>query len=198
MTLSSPRGRQTIDTVAESNKNITVTNEASSAYSEEKQSSRGLRVDASLQSLNQEGDDEVASLPSPAHSHVLYDSNGSLSLDSLTFIDWTRGNVLGEGAYGKVYLGLNVQTGELLAAKQIKLANVESKETKKFVERLQREIRILQTLSHPHIVRYLGAQVETDPESDGGECGIECVRYFSRLFLHHSFSRSLPLSLSIP
>ena len=33
---------------------------------------------------------------------------------------WARGELLGEGAYGKVFAGLNQLTGELMAVKQLK------------------------------------------------------------------------------
>ena len=32
---------------------------------------------------------------------------------------WTRGELIGSGAYGKVYIGLNQETGQLLAVKQV-------------------------------------------------------------------------------
>ena len=34
---------------------------------------------------------------------------------------WARGELLGEGAYGKVFAGLNQLTGELMAVKQLKV-----------------------------------------------------------------------------
>ena len=36
-------------------------------------------------------------------------------------INWKRGELLGSGAFGNVYLGLNLDTGELMGAKQISL-----------------------------------------------------------------------------
>lgn len=40
------------------------------------------------------------------------------SLDLTTgSVQWTRGTLLGEGAYGRVYAGFNHQTGELMAVK---------------------------------------------------------------------------------
>ena len=34
-------------------------------------------------------------------------------------VSWKRGELLGSGAYGNVYLGLNEETGELMACKQV-------------------------------------------------------------------------------
>ena len=37
---------------------------------------------------------------------------------------WTRGELVGAGAYGKVYLGLNQETGQLMAVKQVSLISL--------------------------------------------------------------------------
>lgn len=34
-------------------------------------------------------------------------------------VNWTRGELLGAGAFGRVYLGLNNDTGQLMAVKQV-------------------------------------------------------------------------------
>jgi serine/threonine-protein kinase len=59
--------------------------------------------------------------------------------------------LVGEGQFGKVYTGIHRQTGELVALKEL---NPQQFSTKKFL----REIRILLTLEHPHIVRCLGIE----------------------------------------
>ena len=33
-------------------------------------------------------------------------------------VNWTRGELIGAGAFGRVYLGLNNETGQLMAVKQ--------------------------------------------------------------------------------
>ena len=34
-------------------------------------------------------------------------------------VHWTRGELIGQGAFGKVYMGLNNETGQLMAVKQV-------------------------------------------------------------------------------
>jgi hypothetical protein len=34
-------------------------------------------------------------------------------------IRWRKGEIIGAGAYGRVYMGMNVDSGELLAIKQV-------------------------------------------------------------------------------
>ncbi|KAJ1550250.1 hypothetical protein HK405_001040, partial [Cladochytrium tenue] len=64
---------------------------------------------------------------------------------------------IGQGTYGKVKLGFHLQTGEKVAVKLIEKCAIQSQ---KQVARLQREIRFLKLLHHPHIVRVLDV-VET-------------------------------------
>ena len=55
---------------------------------------------------------------------------------------WLRGDVIGEGAFGTVHMGLNLDTGELMAVKSIGLDQGEM--TKKDAEAFVNEVAILQ------------------------------------------------------
>eukprot|EP00271_Cylindrocystis_brebissonii_P021720 TRINITY_DN792_c1_g1_i1.p1 TRINITY_DN792_c1_g1~~TRINITY_DN792_c1_g1_i1.p1 ORF type:complete len:1092 (+),score=137.51 TRINITY_DN792_c1_g1_i1:324-3278(+) len=74
-------------------------------------------------------------------------------------LKWTRGQLLGEGAYGKVFAGLNQTTGELMAVKQLKVGEGANKS--KEVEEMEREIALYRTLRHRHIVGYIGMEKDT-------------------------------------
>ncbi|KAJ3225150.1 Map microtubule affinity-regulating kinase [Chytriomyces hyalinus] len=65
---------------------------------------------------------------------------------------------IGQGTYGKVKLGVHIRTKERVAIKVIEKAQIKS--TKQVV-RLQREIRFLKLLHHPHIVKVHDV-IETD------------------------------------
>jgi serine/threonine protein kinase len=73
-------------------------------------------------------------------------------------IRWQKGGLLGVGAYGKVYLGLNLDTGELIAVKQISLEQQQEKEARA----IEHEVRLLRNLHHENIVQYFGTSVEGD------------------------------------
>eukprot|EP00741_Cyanophora_paradoxa_P001846 tig00000507_g1789.t1 len=77
-------------------------------------------------------------------------------------IRWQRGEMLGAGAFGKVFLGLNVDTGELIAIKQVSYAGINKQKAEEHVAALEVEIALLKQLQHENIVRYVGS--ETDPE----------------------------------
>ncbi|KAJ1418562.1 kinase-like domain-containing protein [Ochromonadaceae sp. CCMP2298] len=85
----------------------------------------------------------------------------SLDLGLFPFVDseeagsplrWKKGELIGEGTFGRVYKGMNERTGELLAIKQLYLSDGTSHE----VESLRREIRVMWDLHHDNIVRYMG------------------------------------------
>ncbi|KAF9455107.1 Pkinase-domain-containing protein [Macrolepiota fuliginosa MF-IS2] len=70
---------------------------------------------------------------------------------------WMRGELLGQGSYGRVYMALNVNTGELMAVKQVELPREDHKPQHQDALRfLAFESRTLRDLDHPNIVQYLG------------------------------------------
>uniref|UniRef100_A0A3Q1ED66 Mitogen-activated protein kinase kinase kinase 19 n=1 Tax=Acanthochromis polyacanthus TaxID=80966 RepID=A0A3Q1ED66_9TELE len=73
-------------------------------------------------------------------------------------ITWTKGEVLGRGAYGTVYCGLTSQ-GKLIAVKQVSLDSSDPDAAKKEYSCLQGEVELLKTLSHINIVGFLGTSL---------------------------------------
>lgn len=65
------------------------------------------------------------------------------------------------GAYGRVYMGLNLDSGELIAVKQVCVA-VTKEKAQAHIRELEEEVKLLQNLSHPNIVRYLGTAREEE------------------------------------
>ncbi|KAM4776198.1 mitogen-activated protein kinase kinase kinase 19 isoform 2-T2 [Cyanocitta cristata] len=74
-------------------------------------------------------------------------------------IMWTRGEVLGKGAYGTVYCGLTSQ-GQLIAVKQVVLDASDQLTTEKEYQKFHEEVDLLKTLKHVNIVTYLGTCLE--------------------------------------
>lgn len=68
------------------------------------------------------------------------------------------------GAYGRVYMGLNLDSGELIAVKQVCIAqnNITKERAQAHIRELEEEVKLLQNLSHPNIVRYLGTAREEE------------------------------------
>lgn len=112
---------------------------------------------------------------------------------SATKIRWQRAELIGSGAFGRVYLGLNLDTGQLMAVKHLDMAEVSGKgepghsshEQHPFtsltkltisitleLSALSNEVQTLKGLRHENIVQYLGCDFSsssTDPSDPSSE-----------------------------
>jgi serine/threonine protein kinase len=101
--------------------------------------------------------DSISSTSTPLGvSPVGSNTTPRASSSSHRIVKWQSGGIIGEGGFGKVYLGMNSDTGELMAVKQVPLGS----ETNQQVESLRREIALMQDLHHPNIVRYFGSEAK--------------------------------------
>ncbi|KIJ45527.1 hypothetical protein M422DRAFT_166302 [Sphaerobolus stellatus SS14] len=79
---------------------------------------------------------------------------------------WIKGDLIGKGTYGRVYLALNATAGEMMAVKQVELPKTESDRDdirqKQVVDALLSESETLKDLDHPNIVQYLGFEHSAD------------------------------------
>ncbi|KAE9987281.1 hypothetical protein EG327_003890 [Venturia inaequalis] len=112
---------------------------------------------------------------------------------------WMKGQLIGKGTFGRVYLGMNMTTGELIAVKQVevnaKAAGQDKERIKEMVRSLDIEIDTMQHLDHPNIVSYLGCERKEYSISifleyiSGGSIG-SCLRK------HGKFEESVVSSLT--
>ncbi|KAK7284349.1 hypothetical protein RJT34_19094 [Clitoria ternatea] len=88
----------------------------------------------------------------------------SIPKDSAPPIRWRKGELIGCGAFGQVYVGMNLDSGELLAVKQVLIAasSASKEKLQAHIKELEEEVKLLKDLSHPNIVRYLGTVREGD------------------------------------
>ncbi|PLW23280.1 hypothetical protein PCANC_26860 [Puccinia coronata f. sp. avenae] len=77
---------------------------------------------------------------------------------SSTCLKWVKGELIGCGSFGSVYLALNLTNQEMMAVKQVKIGHQSS--TRPFVksalEAIKLEICFLKDLEHPNVVQFLG------------------------------------------
>ncbi|XP_071952558.1 mitogen-activated protein kinase kinase kinase 1-like isoform X2 [Antedon mediterranea] len=70
---------------------------------------------------------------------------------------WSRGELIGMGAFSSCYKACDMQTGTIMAVKQVSFIRNTVPEQDKVVDTLIEEISLLSKLDHPNIVRLLGA-----------------------------------------
>ncbi|KAJ8306219.1 hypothetical protein KUTeg_016764 [Tegillarca granosa] len=85
------------------------------------------------------------------------DNNGNPPKLYLENVHWVKGPLLGTGAYSTCYQARDVQTGVIMAVKQISYCRNSPTEQEQVIETITAEIQMMAKLNHPHIVRIMGA-----------------------------------------
>lgn len=81
-------------------------------------------------------------------------------------LTWVKGELIGKGSYGRVYIALNVNTGDMMAVKQVELPATENDRNDSrqqlVVDAQKSELALLKDMYHPNIVAYLGCEVSVE------------------------------------
>ncbi|ODQ67440.1 kinase-like protein [Nadsonia fulvescens var. elongata DSM 6958] len=75
-------------------------------------------------------------------------------------IRWQQGKFVGGGTFGSVYAAVNLDTGGVMAVKEIRLQDTQS--IRHIVKSIKDEMTVLEMLNHPNIVQYFGVEVHRD------------------------------------
>ena len=73
---------------------------------------------------------------------------------------WQQGQFIGGGTFGSVYAGINLDSGYLMAVKEIRLQDPQLIPT--IAGQIRDEMGVLEVLDHPNIVSYYGIEVHRD------------------------------------
>lgn len=87
---------------------------------------------------------ETSINPSSRHKLVLTEGGKNVT--------YQMGNCIGRGQFGSVYRALNLNSGQMVAVKRIKLEGRSEEE----VTQLMNEVDLLKSLEHPSVVKYEG------------------------------------------
>ncbi|CAH2040064.1 unnamed protein product, partial [Iphiclides podalirius] len=71
---------------------------------------------------------------------------------------WQRGLKIGAGSFGKVYTVVNTESGQLLAMKELSVCAAD----RRALQRAANELRLLEGVLHPHLVRYYGCELHRE------------------------------------
>ncbi|KAI0202382.1 hypothetical protein F4808DRAFT_74471 [Astrocystis sublimbata] len=75
-------------------------------------------------------------------------------------IRWQQGHFVGGGTFGSVYAAMNLDSGHLMAMKEIRLQD--PKLVPQIAGQIKDEMGVLEVLDHPNIVSYYGIEVHRD------------------------------------
>ena len=73
---------------------------------------------------------------------------------------WQQGHFVGGGTFGNVYAAMNLDTGQLMAVKEIRLQD--PKLIPNVAGQIRDEMRVLESVDHPNVVSYYGIEVHRD------------------------------------
>jgi mitogen-activated protein kinase kinase kinase len=73
---------------------------------------------------------------------------------------WQQGHFVGGGTFGNVYAAMNLDTGQLMAVKEIRLQD--PKLIPNIAGQIRDEMRVLEAVDHPNVVSYYGIEVHRD------------------------------------
>ncbi|KAH9904144.1 hypothetical protein F4778DRAFT_780827 [Xylariomycetidae sp. FL2044] len=73
---------------------------------------------------------------------------------------WQQGHFVGGGTFGNVYAAMNLDTGHLMAVKEIRLQD--PKLIPHVATQIRDEMGVLEVLDHPNVVSYYGIEVHRD------------------------------------
>jgi mitogen-activated protein kinase kinase kinase len=75
-------------------------------------------------------------------------------------IRWQQGRFIGAGAFGSVYLAVNLDSGSLMAVKEIKFQELSG--LPNLYSQIKDELGVMEMLHHPNVVEYYGIEVHRD------------------------------------
>lgn len=75
-------------------------------------------------------------------------------------IRWQQGRFIGAGTFGTVYLAVNLDSGGLMAVKEIRFADISN--TPSLYKHIKDEMDVMEMLTHPNIVEYYGIEVHRE------------------------------------
>lgn len=89
--------------------------------------SSSSKVEVEVESERFEMQDETPALRPPMESNTVASAPSIIRISEKTNgrISWRKGDLIGTGANGRVYLGLEEDTGAIIAAKEIMFTNTE-------------------------------------------------------------------------
>ncbi|WFD01137.1 mitogen-activated protein kinase kinase kinase [Malassezia yamatoensis] len=126
----------------------------------EKESLRRLQSLALHDNLHQERLNDRRAVGRVLDDTRLEDRNLQLLASKGVQMRWQQGRFIGGGTFGTVYLAVNLDTGGLMAVKEIRFQELST--TPSLYKQIHDEMNVMEMLRHPNIVEYYGIEVHRD------------------------------------
>ncbi|CAO3648522.1 unnamed protein product [Cunninghamella echinulata] len=172
------------ETIAKSNKRISIRAVASNAHQTWRQSLDNIQLNQMMRRRSTKlwghtvrqvkpggAHNQTQTTPrvSPlAHSSYTVTHEQVVEKRGPTKMQWVRGRLIGKGSYGRVYHALNVEAGEWIAVKQVDIpsskSDLKNEKLMDSVEALNQEMKLLADLEHENIVQYLGYDIDKEED----------------------------------
>lgn len=94
-----------------------------------------------------------------SNTEVEFLSFASSSLSN-TSIRWQQGQYIGSGAFGSVYQAHDLDSGQVIAVKEVRITSPQS--MGHVLRSIKDEMTVLEMLSHPNVVQYFGVEVHRE------------------------------------
>ncbi|XP_022825784.1 mitogen-activated protein kinase kinase kinase 4 isoform X2 [Spodoptera litura] len=127
------------------------------SYPEAESKSHRRRVLAATERVDAARDARLRANKSVGHVLGAALTSYEPKLRQLTF-KWQRGLKIGAGTFGKVYTVVNTESGQLLAMKELSVGAGD----RRALQRAANELRVLEGVLHPHLVRYYGCELHRE------------------------------------
>ncbi len=118
---------------------------------------------------------DAAATPAAAPERAPRDSAGRVTAPEAPKLRWLRGEMLGTGAFGRVFLGLNEDTGELLAVKEVLLSGNTMQKAAEHLAGLEQEVALLRGCGRVRAACACGVCALTPPACTACRTRTSCV-----------------------
>jgi mitogen-activated protein kinase kinase kinase len=140
------------------NENRTVDDEAAARYISEQRIEELEKVEEFLgrKVAERQGKGRVLEANNEADRSLAYLSASATNVS----LRWQQGQFVGGGTFGNVYVAMNLDNGQPMAVKEIRLQD--PKLIPGIAEQIRDEMGVLEVLDHPNVVSYYGIEVHRD------------------------------------
>ncbi|KAL4510019.1 hypothetical protein ABPG72_010212 [Tetrahymena utriculariae] len=149
-------GRELDSSPTEQNQNSKIKEKHDDKQAAIKEQSQNQRQESSMMLQTASEKKEINNLNNL--KYIIESSNLNQNSNNNDYLDAQVGELIGQGAYGRVYKGFVKSSGKFIAIKEMKEEMMLGDDAHSLLESICKEIQLLKQLSHKNIVNYIGSK----------------------------------------